>query len=198
MDPQHRTQLRALIDAEKWAEARALLDSIKPPTEEFEWLAVRAEVEAGMGQLEQAATLYERALQLRPESPSALYNSSLVLSDLGRHEDAMAALEAVIEIEGESAAVCNDLSYEYLEAGHHVPAWLAAARAEQLANDEPQRCLARLNGATALANMGRRADARARLDVMLQECTNACGERESALELRQSLDRRHRRRSLAG
>jgi tetratricopeptide (TPR) repeat protein len=198
MDPQDRTKIRSLVEAERWTEALALLEQLEGRTDDAEWLALRAEVEAGLGHLEQAAALYEQALEIRPDSTSILYNSSIVLSDLQRHDDAMTALEAVIEIEGESALVCNDLSFEYLEAGHNVPAYFAALRAEQLASDEAHRCGARLNAATALANMGRRTEARARIDQMLRECTDACGERTAVLELRQSLDHRHRRRSLTG
>jgi tetratricopeptide (TPR) repeat protein len=132
--------------------------------------------------------LYERILEQHPEHRGALYNASLVFSDLGRHDDAMEALELLVELEGESPGVLNDLSYEYMESGHNVPARLAASRAEQTAADEAQRCLARLNGATALANMSRHAEARALLDELLRQCTGACGERESALELRQSLE----------
>jgi hypothetical protein len=43
--------------------------------------------------------------------------------------------------------------------------------------------------------MGRRTEARERIDVMLRDCTDACGEREVAIELRQNLDPRRSRRS---
>lgn len=194
MNPHDRAHVQSLIASNAWADARNFLAQIEGP-DDIEWLSLRAEVESGEGNLEAAAKTYSHILEMWPEDPAALYNASVVFSDLGRHEDAMLALEALIEVEGESATVLNDLSYEYIEAGHNVPGSLAASRAEALATDELQRCRARLNAATAFANMGRRADARMRLDAMLKDCTNACGEREAALELRQSIDPRHQRRS---
>jgi tetratricopeptide (TPR) repeat protein len=198
MTPEQRTELKVLLGAEAWKEARGLLEKCKPTEPDVEWLAALAEVETGAGNLAAAATLYEQVLELAPDRGAALYNSSLVLSDLGRHEDAMTSLEALIEIEGETAAVLNDLAFEYMECGHNVPGYLAACRAEHLAAGEDDRCMARLNAATALANMGRRTESRARLDVMLRDCTGACGEREAAQELRQGLDPRHPRRSVSG
>lgn len=194
MNAQDRARVRSLIDAGAWTDARKVLQDLELP-HDVEWLALSAEVEAGVGNLHRAAELWDKVLELRPDNPAALYNASIVLSDLDRHDEAITALEALIEIEGESASVLNDLSYEYLEAEHYVPAYLAAVRADQLASDETQRCLARLNAATALANMGRRSEALARIDSMLRECTGACGEQQAAQELKQSLDPRHPRRS---
>jgi predicted Zn-dependent protease len=191
MEPQDRVQAQSLIRAQAWSEARAFLSNLSAQADDIDWLALRAEVEASEGNLEAAATLYEQILDLRPQHRGALYNLSLTLSDLERHEDAMEILERLIETEGESAEVLNDLAFEYMEAGHHVPARLAAARAEQLASDEGQRCLARLNAATALANMGRFAEARTQLDRMLGECTGICGERTTATELRHHLSQNH-------
>ncbi len=198
MNPQDRDRIQALIKAEKWPEARALLVTLDGAPDDVEWLAVRAEIEAGEGKLAAALELYERILEIKPDHRGALYNSSVVQSDLGRHEDAMTALEALIEVEGESAPVLNDLAFEYMEAGHDVPGYLAAMRAETLATGEPDRCPARLNAATALSNMGRRGEARERLDIMLKDCTDACGERESAIELRHNLDPRRSRRTSSG
>ncbi len=195
MTPEIRERLQSLIKAEKWPEARAALVTIDAPMDDVDWLALRAEVESGEGKLEAALDLYERILETKPEHRSALYNSSVVLSDLGRHEDAMTALEALIEVEGESAAVLNDLAFEYMEAGHDVPGYLSALRAETLATEEIGRCSARLNAATALSNMGRRTEARERIDAMLKDCTDACGEREAAIDLRHNLDPRRSRRS---
>jgi predicted Zn-dependent protease len=198
MTPEQRTEVKVLVGAEAWNEARGLLEKCKTDEPDTDWLAAMAEVEAGAGEMEKAAALYEQVLERAPDHVGALYNSSVVFSDLGRHDDAMTSLEALIEVEGESASVLNDLSFEYMESGHNVAGLLAAARAEQLAGGEADRCLARLNAATALANMGRRTESRTRLDAMLHECTGACGEREAAQELRHSLDPRHPRRSVGG
>src|SRR5690348_320245 len=191
MTPEQRTELKVLVNAEAWSEARGLLEKCKPAETDLEWAAAMAEVEAGLGNLEAAATMYERILDADPDHVGALYNASVVFSDLGRHEDAMMSLETLVEVEGESPSVLNDLAFEYMECGHNVPGLLAATRAEQLATAEGDRCLARLNAATALANMGRRGDSRTRIEAMLRDCTGACGERESAEELRQSLEPGH-------
>ncbi len=198
MNPHDRATIKPLIKAEKWTEARAAMANVVAAPDDIEWLALRAEVEAGEGKLEAALELYERVLEVEPDHRGALYNSSVVLSDLGRHEEAMTALEGLVEVEGESASVLNDLSFEYMEAGHDVPGYLAALRAETLATDELTRCPARLNAATALANMGRRGESRARIDLMLKECTDACGEREAGIALRHGLDPRRSRRSSNG
>ncbi|MEI8256637.1 MAG: tetratricopeptide repeat protein, partial [Deltaproteobacteria bacterium] len=94
-----RARIRPLIKAEKWTEARAAMANIVAAPEDIEWLAMRAEVEAGEGKLEAALELYERVLEVEPDHRGALYNSSVVLSDLGRHEDAMTALEGLVEVE---------------------------------------------------------------------------------------------------
>ena len=198
MSPQDRAQLQSLIKAEKWPEARAAMSGIDAAPDDLEWLSLRAEVESGEGKLEAALELYERILEVKPEHRGALYNSSVVQSDLGRHEEAMTSLEALIEVEGETPAVLNDLAFEYMEAGHDVPGYLSALRAETLSTAEPDRCAARLNAATALSNMGRRSEARERIDVMLKDCTDACGEREAAIELRHNLDPRRSRRTSSG
>jgi predicted Zn-dependent protease len=198
MNPDDLARLQSLIKTEKWPEARALLVTIDGAPDDVEWLSLRAEVEAGEGKLEAALELYERILEIKPEHRGALYNSSVVLSDLDRHDDAMTALEGLIEVEGETAAVLNDLAFEYMEAGHNVPGYLSAMRADALASGEMDRCTARLNAATALSNMGRRTEARERIDAMLRDCTDACGEREAAIELRQNLDPRRSRRSSSG
>src|SRR5262245_35065216 len=99
MNPHDRVHLQSLIAAHSWAEARAFLAQIERPDDPL-WLSYRAEVESGEGNLEAAAETYARVLEFAPEDAAALYNASIVFSDLGRHEDAMVALEGLIEIEG--------------------------------------------------------------------------------------------------
>src|SRR5690606_15542503 len=97
------------IDNEKYSEARAYLDRIGHSGEDVEWLALAADVESGRGDLDAAARLYDEILKLRPSHRAALYNYSVILSDMDRHDEAMVQLETLVEVEGESAEVLNDL-----------------------------------------------------------------------------------------
>lgn len=192
MTPEDRARARSLLANEDWSAARAWLEKNAPSGDDADWFAFRAEVEAGAGELDDALAFYQRALGANPSHRAALYNASLVLSDLGRHDDAMESLERLVEIEGETAEVLNDLSYEYTHAGHGVPALLAATRAEQLATDPEMRWTARYNAAAALAEMGRRDEALARLDAMLAEWSEECGDRGDVVALREELTRPRR------
>lgn len=192
MTPDDRAKARGLLAAEDWSAARAWLENHAPSTDDADWFAFRAEVEAGAGELDDALAFYQRALEANHTHRAALYNASLVLSDLGRHDEAMEHLERLIEVEGETAETLNDLSYEYTHAGHGVPALLAATRAEQLATDPEMRWTARYNAAASLAEMGRRDEALARLDAMLADWSDECGDRGDVVSLREELTRPRR------
>lgn len=185
--------IRVAIDEEDWGGARELLQRYAERVDRLTWLGLAAEVESEAGDLDRAAALYKELIERRPDHAAGLYNASVVFSDQGKHHDAMVVLEALVEVEGESDTVLNDLSYEYLEAGFAVPALLAARRALELSEDAETKNLARLNAAAALATMRRRSEALELLDALLSESDEQFSERAAAQELRASLDPRRPR-----
>ena len=189
MEARVRSEIQALVHDENWARARMKLAASVAP-DDVEYLALLAEVESGEGSTDRAVEHYRKILELKPGNRAALYNLALALSDLEQHDHAVESLETLVELEGESASLLNDLAGEYHSAGHYVPALLAGARAESLATNEDERCTARLHAAHALADMGRGNEAATRLHAMLAACTDACELRDDATALRDELGKK--------
>jgi tetratricopeptide (TPR) repeat protein len=179
--------VRELAQQERWEDAKTLLDATSNEQRDLEWFALAAEVEAGLGRAERALELYQRVLDERPRHPAALYNRALVLIDVERFEDAVADLEELIEVEGESEDALSVLTEAYLAAEFLVPAWLCAKRWETIAEEQGARWSARILAAKALEAMGRRDEARASLDEALSLSSEPCEERDEALALRDAM-----------
>jgi tetratricopeptide (TPR) repeat protein len=190
MDGERRARVRQLAQEERWDEAKALLEQIPPDQRDVEWVALAAEVEAGLGATERALALYQRVLDERPRHPAALYNRALVFADAERYEEAVADLEDLFEVEGESEDTLALLAECYLGAQFFVPAWLCAKRWESIAHDASSRWSARVLEVRALDAMGRRQDARAVADEALAAWREPCPERDELLSLRAALDPR--------
>ncbi|MBL8681193.1 MAG: tetratricopeptide repeat protein [Myxococcales bacterium] len=187
MEGDRRTRVRALAAEEQWTEAKELLETSPDAERDIEWVALAAEIEAGLGQHERALELYQRVLDERPRHPAALYNRALVLVDIGQFEEAVSDLEELVEVEGELEDTLAVLAEAYLGAEFYVPAWLCARRWEALAEENGARWSARTIAARALDAMGRRDDARALLDEAILLSREACEERDAAIAYREEL-----------
>lgn len=187
MNAESKNEVLTLLRNEEWGTARLVLDRCADHERDVEWFAFSAEAEAGLGHLDTAVSLYDRVLEERPRHPAALYNRALVLSELQRHDDAVADLEDLVEVEGADFAVLEMLADEYLSAEFLVPAWLCAERLEQMADEDSDRWSARMMVARALDAMGRSDDAIDRLQNALSLWKNNGPERAEAEQLLQSL-----------
>lgn len=188
MEGERRARVRELARDEKWDEAKELLDKSPEDQRDVEWVALAAEIEAGLGEIDRALQLYQRVLDERPRHPAALYNRALVLADAERYEDAVSDIEDLVEVEGETEDALALLAECYLGAEFLVPAWLCAKRWESIAEDAAGRWSARALEARALDEMGRREDARATVDEALAASSEPCAERDELVELRRSLE----------
>ena len=183
MNAESKNEVLTLLRNEEWGTARIVLDRCQDSERDVEWLAFSAESDSGLGHLDSAVSLYGRVLEERPRHPAALYNRALVLSELERHDDAVADLEDLVEVEGGDFAVLEMLADEYLAAEFLVPAWLCAERLESMAEDDSDRWSARILVARALDMMGRTDEAVDRLQNALGLWKAAAPERAEAQEL---------------
>ncbi|MFO0557128.1 MAG: hypothetical protein U0269_03860 [Polyangiales bacterium] len=188
MEGERRARVRELAQDEKWDEAKVLLEQSPADQRDVEWVALAAEIEAGLGATERALQLYQRVLDERPRHPAALYNRALVLADAEQYEEAVSDLEDLVEVEGESEDTLALLAECYLGAEFLVPAWLCAKRWESIADDASGRWSARALEARALDAMGRREDARAAADEALAASSEPCAERDELVSLRAELE----------
>jgi tetratricopeptide (TPR) repeat protein len=188
MEGERRAKVRELAQSESWEMAKLVLEQSPVEQRDVEWVAVAAEIEAGLGFTERAIELYQRVLDERPRHPAALYNRALVFADAERFEDAVSDLEDLVEVEGETEDALALLAECYLGAEFLVPAWLCAKRWETIAEDAEGRWSARLLEARALDEMGRTQEARAVLDAALAASSEPCAERDEAVALRASFD----------
>ena len=122
MEGERRARVRELAQDEKWDEAKVLLEQSPADQRDVEWVALAAEIDAGLGATERALQLYQRVLDERPRHPAALYNRALVLADAGQYEEAVSDLEDLVEVEGESEDTLALLAECYLGAEFLVPA----------------------------------------------------------------------------
>ncbi len=189
MEGERRATVRELTEQERWDEAKLLLDQSPAEQRDVEWVALCAEIEAGLGNIDAALEQYQRVLDERPRHPAALYNRALVYADAERFEDAVSDLEDLVEVEGENEDTLALLAECYLGAEFLVPAWLCAKRWEAIADDAAGRWSARMLEARALHEMGRADDARATLDEALAASSEPCAERDELVALRDSLPR---------
>ncbi len=187
MNAESKNEVLTLLRHEEWASAQLSLDRCAESERDVEWIAFCAEAKAGLGELEQAVELYDRVLDERPRHPAALYNRALVLAELERHDDAVADLEDLVEIEGGDFAVLELLADEYLSAEFFVPAWLCAERLETIAESDADRWSARILVARTLAALGRSDEASDRLRAALSLWKADSVERAEAQELLRSL-----------
>ena len=144
--------LRAGRAPEAAALIRSHLASHQADPEAWFLLAI---AEEDCGRLDAAVACYDRALAERPEFPDALHNRGLVLSRLGRYEDAESTFRRCIGTDAASARTWRALT----------DVLLASAKYE--AAVESATSLLRLGDATApirlglaLASLGRLAEAR--------------------------------------
>lgn len=97
----------------------------------------------GLGQLEQregnaesALALYERALAAHPDDPNYSYFAASGQLALGRKEEGMSGLRAVLRRNPEHLPACNDLAWLLAEQGEDLE--LAVALATRAARIDPQ------------------------------------------------------------
>ncbi|NNE09211.1 MAG: tetratricopeptide repeat protein [Gemmatimonadetes bacterium] len=101
------------LAAEKFDLALLLLDS------NVDAFLYAADIDAQMGNIDEAVAMYERALELEPENPGGLANYALLLDDNGRYLDAIPVYQRYIEVADEShkEAVRGTICILYGKAG---------------------------------------------------------------------------------
>lgn len=80
---------------------------------------------ARQGMLHQALALFEEILNVHPEEPRALFNSAVVLDQLGQQEDALALLHRSMDADPAFANPHYYLGRLYLQAGRYSEAYYA-------------------------------------------------------------------------
>jgi tetratricopeptide (TPR) repeat protein len=112
------------------------------------------------GDLEGALGAADRAVALAPGIAQAQGTRGLVLSRLGRHAEALAALELAVETDPTRSTLQADLARAYLEAERPREALAACLRLSDLA---PSALAGPLCAGEALLRLGRAEEARAEL-----------------------------------
>ena len=74
-------------------------------------------IETESGDASEALGFFRAALALRPESPGVLLNLANTLSELDRHDEAIAVYERAIHIKPDYAAAYNNLGAEFVRQG---------------------------------------------------------------------------------
>ncbi len=87
---------------------------------------------------QEAATLIERALRIRPEDPQALCNYALALIALGRSEDAEEALQKSLSLRAENPVALDALANIRLDAGRLTEAEALYRQALSLNKNNPE------------------------------------------------------------
>jgi tetratricopeptide (TPR) repeat protein len=89
-----------------------------------------------------AATLYEKALQLAPGDPLVHFNHAIALEDLGRHHDALASYKRSLELDPSlidahfnAARLCDQLG-DAQGALRHFSAYRRSERSSRLAETD--------------------------------------------------------------
>jgi len=91
------------------------------------------------GRLEEAASTFRKALELRPEYPEALYNLGAVLIKKGQVREAIEALERSVELRPESREGLTLLALAHQLNGDQEKAEAVLARVSQLSPDPATR-----------------------------------------------------------
>ena len=80
---------------------------------------------------------YDKELEISPDSAPAAINRALVLQELGRTDDAVAALEAIVETNPEEPSVLAQLASLYLALDQEEKAAETLLRMEQSGDPDP-------------------------------------------------------------
>lgn len=108
------------------------------------------------GQLQEALSAYDAAIQLDPSNLNAVFNRALVFYDLGKTAEALTALQQVIATKPDYAEAHLVLGHAALDAGYP----LQAQRAFQQANElRPNAAESQFNLAKVLLETGNPEDA---------------------------------------
>jgi Flp pilus assembly protein TadD len=103
--------------------------------------------EAGLGHLRaeryaEAAAVFERLVQARPDLPGPHANLGIAYARLEREQEAVAALEAAVELDAANAEAHNELGILHREAGRFAP---ARSHYEQALASRPDYAIAHRN-----------------------------------------------------
>jgi len=107
-------------------------------------LFLRATALAGDGQLDEAAPLFERLIELQPQQPEAYNNLAVLRMRQGRLDEAKELLERALHTDERYARIQDNLSLIYVEMARN--SYAKALRMETEAAPPPLTLLAQLEG----------------------------------------------------
>ncbi len=112
---------------------------------------------------ELAAKAYRRALELDPGYAPAQLNLGAALANLGRYDDAVAALESAVDYNAERVAIYHQIALNHMAMDDHQTALVHLNRARMLDESNPQTflLLGRVHAACGESEASRRALERA-------------------------------------
>ena len=94
---------------------------------------------------EEALSEYDRALELRPDDPSTLYNKGTTLADLHRHEDALATFNRALELRPGHPSTLYNRGILLRKLGRQEEALADYDRSLELRPDHPDTLMNRGN-----------------------------------------------------